>query len=323
MLMPTPMPSPTCSRGGANRPPPEMTTEINNPPCVRCKRLKITCFVKKARVGDTKKRPACFPCAGKKQRCDWEDESEPAPGLVKTKPTQKPTQKPTPTSSRPTRTTKKTKVKPEEPPRKRMKRKVPISDDEGAASWPAGVIRVGKPIPKMAASTPKADPNAASDAGSSIPRFSAMEKGKGRFRGESIYCKNSQVTNCLVDHDDDEDNFEGLKTCIGRLENQVQDVPSSADWEENHPKIIKEDLEEMKVDQEMIKGDIEKIKTKFEKLHRNHKRLRTKAAVAEEVYAQLEEAQLVAISYAKELEAERAKRVKVEESLWNIGIFLG
>jgi len=87
--------------GGPNRPLPEMTTEINNPPCIRCKRLKITCFVKKAQVGDTKKRPACFPCAGKKQRCDWEDESEPAPGPVKTKPTQKPTQKPTPTLSRP------------------------------------------------------------------------------------------------------------------------------------------------------------------------------------------------------------------------------
>jgi len=107
------------------------------------------------------------------------------------------------------------------------------------------------------------------------------------------------------------------------LENQLHDVPSSADWEENHPKLIKEDLEEMKVDQENIKVDIEKIKTKFTKLHRNHEWLRAKVAGAEEVYAQLKEAQLVAISYAEELEAERAKRVKVEESLWNIGTFLG
>jgi len=175
----------------------------------------------------------------------------------------------------------------------------------------------------MATSNPRTDPDAASNAESSIPRFSAMEKGKGRFRGESIYCNNSFVTNCLVDYDDDEDNFEGLKTHIGRLENQLHDVPSSANWEENHLKLIKEDLEEMKVDQENIKVDIEKIKTKFMKLHRNHERLCTKVAGAEEVYAQLKEAQLVAISYAEELQAEQAKRVKVEESLWNIGTFLG
>ena len=176
--------------GGPNRPPPEMTTKINNPPCVRCKRLTITCYVKKTRVGDTKKWPACFPCAGKKQRCDWDDESEPAPGPAKKKLTQKPTQKPTPTSSRPTRMTKKTKAKLEEPPRKRIKSKVLISDNDDVASRPAAVIRVGKPIPQTATLTPRADPDAASDAESSIPCFSAMEKGKGRFRGESIYCHN-------------------------------------------------------------------------------------------------------------------------------------
>ena len=177
--------------GGLNRPPPEMTTKINNPPCVRCKRLTITCYAKKTRVGDTKKQPACFPCASKKQRCDWDDKSEPAPGPVKTKLMQKPTQKPMPTSSRPTRMTKKTKAKPEEPPRKQIKSKVLISDDEDVASQPAAVIRVRKPIPKTATSNPRADPDVMSDAKSSIPCSSAMEKGKGRFRGESIYCNNS------------------------------------------------------------------------------------------------------------------------------------
>ena len=171
--------------GGPNRPPPEMTTKINNPPCVRCRRLKITCFQKKAKVGDTKKWPACFACAGKKQRCDWDDKSQPAPGA--TKPALAPM--PMPISSRPTRTTK-AKVEPGEPPRKRMKSKVVLTDTGDESSRPAAVIRVTKPAPKAATSKPKATANAApdadSDADSNIPRFSTIDKGKGRFRGESI-----------------------------------------------------------------------------------------------------------------------------------------
>ena len=102
---------------------------------------------------------------------------------------------------------------------------------------------------------------------------------------------------------------------IGRLENQVNDVPSTANWEENHPKIIKKELEE-------IKKEFEQIRNKFSTLNENHKQLRLRRKAVEEAYVKLQEAQQLALSFAEELEKEQEKRTQVEETLWNIGTFL-
>lgn len=171
---------------------PEKGDKLHDPPCAKCKRLSIPCVMKISRVRNVTRRRACHPCAGKKQKCDWGEDVEEAVAAAPVKP--RPTAKTKAISSRPTRTSAKvkaieTQAESGEPPRKRIKSKPLVSDDEDESSRPVGVVRIGKPTSKAATSKPEANPDndADSDADSNAPRFSAIEKGKGRAPGECSF----------------------------------------------------------------------------------------------------------------------------------------